>query len=144
MEVKSVEDRLSDWASFRHSLKDSLDPLQDIAAYWSEIRYIPFNRAVDPYNHYSWPSPWQIIADNQYDDLTTALIIGYTIKLTDQFKDSSVVIKSLVDSSQTRLYNLVYVDDKFVLNYQRNTVVLAQEIPDSFFLENLVELARPR
>lgn len=139
-----VEDRITTWAEFRHGLTASIDPLADIAAFWSDIKTIPFNRSVDPYNHFSWPSPWQIIADNIYDELTLALMIGYTIKLVDQFKDSKVVIQTLVDSNRKQLYNLVYVDDEYVLNYVRAKVVRAKEIPESFFLENLVELARPR
>ena len=71
-------------------------------------------------------------------------MIGYTIKLTNRLSDSVVEIKSMVDSSRTRLYNLVYVDNERVLNYDRLTVVDSKDIPDSFLLENLVELARPR
>ena len=71
-------------------------------------------------------------------------MIGYTIKLTDQFKDSQIEIRTMVDSSRTRLYNLVYVDNQYVLNYQQDSVSLVQEIPEAFFLENLVELTRPR
>jgi hypothetical protein len=36
------------------------------------------------------------------------------------------------------------VDDNYVLNYDRHKVVKAQDIDDAFFIENLVELARPR
>jgi hypothetical protein len=139
-----VEDRITAWAEFRHSLDISTDPLKDIADFWSEIKLVPFNKSVDPYNHFSWPSPWQIIADNLYDDLTVALMIGYTIKLTNRFKNSRVEIRSLVDSNRKQLYNLVYIDDEYVLNYLKSQVIEAQDIPESFFLENLVELARPR
>lgn len=144
MKEAIVEDRISVWVNFRHDLEFSNDPLQEIAEFWGDIRLIPFNKSVDPYNSNSWPTPWQIIADDQYDELTLAIMIGYTIKLTDRFKNSKVEVRTLVDSNRTRLYNLIYVDDQFVLNYERNTVVNTQDIPESFFLENLVELSRPR
>lgn len=139
-----IEDRITSWAKFRHSLEHSLQPLQDIAEFWSDTKIIPFNRAVDPYNQFSWPSPWQIIADNVYDELTLALMIGYTIKLTNKFQNSNVEIRTLVDSNRKQMYNVIYVDNEFVLNYEKSQVVPAEDIPDSFFLENLVALARPR
>lgn len=139
-----AEDRLSAWVGFRHSLTDSNTALEDIAEFWGNIKTIPFNYAVDPYNHFSWPNPWDIIANNIYDELTLAIIIGYTIKLTEEFKDSKVEVRTLVDSSRTRLYNLVHVNDIYVLNYERGMVIKAQDITDSFFIENMVELARPR
>jgi len=144
MQLNSVEDRIDAWARFRRSLTLSLDPLNEVSKFWSDIKTIPYNRAVDPYNQNSWPTPWEIIADNCYDEMTLAIIIGYTIKLIDKFANSRVEIRTLVDSTRTRLYNLVYVDDQFVLNYMRGEIVVTQDIPDSFFLENLVELARPR
>lgn len=139
-----LEDRLGAWVEFRQSLSTSDNILQDIAEFWSDTKLIPFNHAVDPYNQSSWPTPWDIIAENKYDELTLAIMIGYTIKLSEAYKDSTVTVRTMVDATRTRLYTLVYVDDKYVLNYDRNSVVKAQDIDDSFFLENLVELARPR
>lgn len=144
MKLDTAEDRITVWVSFRRSLDQSLDPLSDIAYFWGNTKTIPFNKNIDPYNSFSWPTPWEIIADNCYDELTLTIIIGYTVKLTDCFKDSKVEIKTFVDSTKKRLYNLVFVDDKFVLNYEKGYVVTADKVPDSFFLENLVELSRPR
>ena len=144
MKESTVEDKLSAWVQFRNNLVNSQDPLKSIAEFWSDTSLIPFNNLVDPYNHHSWPNPWQIIDNNRYDDLTLAVMIGYTIKLTEQFKDSQVEIRTMVDENRTRLYNLVYVDNEYVLNYLRDQVNLPQEIPESFFLENLVEINRPR
>jgi hypothetical protein len=144
MKDQVIEDSFSVWAQFRHSLENSPDALADIASFWSETKLIPFNHSVDPYNPNSWPNPWAIIDEGRYDDLTLAIMLGYTIKLTEQFKNSYVEIRILVDSTRTRLYNLVYVDNTYVLNYDRDQVVKAQDIPESFLLENLVELKRPR
>jgi len=139
-----VEDRLDAWIRFRHQLTNSFDILQDIAMFWSDVKPIPYNKAIDQYNQNSWPTPWEIVADNCYDDFTLALMIGYTIKLTDQYKNNRVEVRTMVDSTRIRLYNLVYIDDQYVLNYDRFGVVNIQDIPDSFYLENMVELARPR
>jgi hypothetical protein len=139
-----VEDKLSAWAQFKLSLAEELDPLPNIAEYWKDTPLVAFNHEIDPYNHRSWPTPWEIIANNKYDDLTLAIMIGYTIKLIDRFKNSQVEIRIMVDSTRTRLYNLIYVDNEYVLNYESGVVVKAQDIPESFLLDNLVELERPR
>jgi hypothetical protein len=144
MQYQEVEENLDEWVKFRNNLTHSTTPLGDVADFWGKVKQIQFNHKIDPHHPASWPTPWSIIADGQYDDLTTAIMIGYTIKLTDQYKDSKVEIRIQVDEDRTRLYNLVYVDDMYVLNYERFRVVKAQDIDDSFFIENLVELARPR
>ena len=144
MQYQEVEDDLDEWVKFRASLTNSFNPLEQIAEFWGKVKQIPFNHNIDPYHPASWPTPWEIIADKHYDDLTTAIMIGYTIKLIDPYKDSKVEIRIQVDHNRTKLYNLVYVNDTDVLNYERFRVVKAQDIDDSFFIENMVELTRPR
>ena len=137
---ESVDDRLSDWAAFRKSLNTSLTPFEDICEYWRQAPYIPFNHNIDPFNQRSWPTPWDIIVSNKYDDFTKALMIGWTIKLTDKFKSSKIEIKTLVNDQKSCYYNVVYVNDETVLNYNDNGPVPAEKVPDSFFIENIIEL----
>jgi hypothetical protein len=140
---ESVDDRLSDWAAFRKSLNTSLTPFEDICEYWRQAPYIPFNHNIDPFNQRSWPTPWDIIVSNKYDDFTKALMIGWTIKLTDKFKSSKIEIKTLVNDQKSCYYNVVYVNDETVLNYNDNGPVSAEKVPDSFFIENIIELKNP-
>ena len=140
----SLDDRLSAWASFRQTIETSKNPLQDVVDFWSTAPFTAFNHNIDPYYQASWPTPWEIISENKYDDFTKAVMIGYTILLTDRFANSQIQIKTLVDTAGRKLYNSVYVDDKWVLNYEDLKVVPADNIPSLYSLENLVELARPR
>jgi hypothetical protein len=71
-------------------------------------------------------------------------MMGYTLLLTDRYKDSTIEIKTLVDTTKNRLYNVVYVDDTWVLNYSDTEVVTADNVPSLYNLENLVNLERPR
>ena len=139
-----VEDRLAAWSELRKHLDQSKDPLQDVVTFWSDIPFTPHNHNIDPYYQESWPTPWEIIADNRYDDFTRAIMIGYTLLLTEQYKNSDVQIKTLVDTEFKRLYNVVYVDDTWALNYDDNKVVPASNIPTLYRLENLIGLKRPR
>jgi hypothetical protein len=141
---KSPDERLSDWSEFRKEL-DSLDnPLTHLSEFWANAPLVVHNPAIDPYNPKSWPTPWEILYDNKYDDFTLALMMGYTLKLTKKFNDHRIEVRTMVDSSKTKLYNLVYVDDKDILNYDRHIVTTSQEIDNELYLENIVEIIFPR
>lgn len=139
-----VDDRISSWSELRKGVDDSSTPLQDIVDFWKSAPFTPHNHLIDPYYPASWPTPWEIIDHNKYDDFTKAIMIGYTILLTERFKNSSVQLKTLVDTQGRKLYNVVFVDDLWVLNYRDGEVVSADKVPSLYNLENLVELKRPR
>ena len=141
---KSPDERLSAWSEHRRYLDSSKNPLDDLIEYWSRAPYVPYNRLVDPYNQYSWPTPWEIIIENKYDDFTKSLLMAWTLKLTGKFKASKIEIKTYTDSEKNRQYNIVVVDDTWVINYNDNTLNLVADVPSSFQLENLIEVQRPR
>lgn len=140
---QSVEQRLTEWINLRKNLDQLEDPLQAVWDFWHGAPFTPHNKNVDPYYQQSWPSPWEIIEYNRYDDFTRALMIGYSLKLTKKFHDSKLEIRTLVDPVSKREYNLLYVDH-WVINYNDNGPVYEDEIPSSFRLENLVEVTTPR
>ena len=141
---KSPDERLSEWKAFREALNNSDDPLNQVAEFWSQAPTIPYNHHIDQYNPKSWPTPWEIIVDNKYDDFTLGIMIGYTLKLTEKFSNSKIELRTMVDENRTKLYNLVYIDDNMVLNYNKWNSTTVTEIPDSFLLENLIDITRPR
>ena len=140
----STDERLSAWAEHRRQLETSPTPLEDLVEFWREYPYVPYNRNVDPFNPLRWPTPWEVIVENKYDDFTKALMMAWTLKLTAKFKDSKIEIKTYTDSTKSRQYNLVFVDDRFVINYTDNDVISPEDLPDSIQLENLLEVSRPR
>ena len=139
-----VDDRLSAWSELRKSIDTSLDPLQEVADFWLSTPFLAHNPAIDPFYPQSWPTPWEIVVENRYDDFTKAMMIGYTLLLTDRYKNSSIQIKTIIDTAGTRLYNVVYVDDTWALNYIDGQVCPVNNIPSLYNLENLVVLTRPR
>jgi hypothetical protein len=139
-----VDDRLSAWASLRHQADLSKDPLTLVWEFWSTAPFIPYNNKFDPYYQASWPSPWEIIVENRYDDFTKALMIGQSLKMTKRFASSKIEIKTLVDNANNRQYNIVSIDEEWIINYNDNGPELLQNIPESFLLENIIELTGPR
>ena len=106
----SPDERLSAWADHRHSLDSSENPLETLIEFWDHPPYVPFNRNVDPYNQRSWPTPWEIIIENKYDDFTKVLMIAWTLKLTATFKDSKIESQGLdANFNQDLKINLSHV-----------------------------------
>lgn len=141
---ESIDDRISSWAQLRNQLNTSADPFTEVWEFWKDAPFIPYNNKINPFHQLSWPSPWEIIVENKYDDFTKALMIGWTIKLTKKFQNSRVEIKSLIDKTKPCQYNVVCVDGKWALNYHDNGPIDLVKVPDYFLLENLVELQTPR
>ena len=141
---KSPDERLSEWKKLRETVDNTSDPLTVVAEFWGDAPMVTYNHKIDQYNPRSWPSPWEIIVDNKYDDFTIALMIGQTLKLTEKFSNSKIEVRTMVDESRTKLYNLVYIDNNTVLNYEKWKSIESQNIPDSFLLENQVDISMPR
>lgn len=141
---ETVEKRLETWLEFRKKLEKSSNPLQEVWDFWNQAPFIPYNQYIDHYYQNAWPSPWEIIAKNKYDDFTKALMIGWTLKITKRFNESDIFLQTAVDISSQREYNLVYVDNSWVINYSDNGPVDIKNLPDSFKVENLIELTTPR
>ena len=137
------DSRLSTWAKFRKKLETDDSPLQSVIDFWSYAPIIGHTRVLDPYYISSWPNPWEILNENRYDDFTKAVMIGYTLLLTERYKNSKIEVRTLVDNNKNRLYNSIYLDDKWVLNFQDNFVISVDNVPETCNLENLIELKRP-
>jgi hypothetical protein len=135
-----ADERLSSWAQLRQHLETSNTPLKDVAEFWNRAPFVPYNRNVDPFNQRAWPTPWDIIVENQYDDFTKALMMSNTLKLSTRFKNDNIMIKTMVDPSQNKSYNIVIINNEKILNYIDNEVVDIENLPQTFLLENLIEL----
>lgn len=138
------DQRLSRWSEFRKTLDSSSEALDDVAKFWQSAPLIPYHSKIDPYYSRQWPTPWEIVYDNQYDDFTLSLMIGWTLLLTEKFKTAKIEIKTLVDDTAKRLYNVVCVNDQWALNFVDGEAVPLDKVPSLYRLENLVPLERPR
>lgn len=141
---QSLDVRLTKWVELRKEIDSSPTPLEDVQEFWKQAPFVPYNKNIDPYHQLSWPTPWQILEQNCYDDFTRSLMIGYTLKLTNKFKNSEIELHTVVDKNRYREYNLVYVDNKIVLNYSDDGPVGSDSIPVDLHLKNMVIINPPR
>ena len=83
---KNMEDRLRAWSDFRNNLEDEPDPFKSTIELYNLAPLVTYN--IDPDSPMTWPNPWELLNENQYDDLGYILGIGYTLGLTDRFSSS--------------------------------------------------------
>lgn len=141
---KPLDYRLTAWARHRARINISKQPCDETWEFWKSAPFIAYNRRVDPFNRRSWPTPWEIIKENQYDDFTKALMIAWSLKLTEKFKNSKIEIRTLVDRNKNLVYNVAYVDEKQAINFSDLGPISVNNIPNSLIIENLIELDLPR
>jgi hypothetical protein len=140
----TIDDRLSSWSKFRADLDHSTQPLEDVWEFWKQAPYVPYNNKIDPYYQDSWPSPWEIIVDNRYDDFTKTLMIGWTLKLSNRYKNNAIEIKTYLDKIKNSIYNVVSIDNLWLINYSDNGPVKMENLPESMSLQNFIQLKTPR
>lgn len=116
--------KLAEWRRFRDELETSDNPLTQVAEYWAQAPFVNNYLSEDPKD---WPDPWQLILDNELDDLAIALGMCYTIKLTQRFNQSKCEIHKTVDNKDRSRYFLI-VDDQYVLNYDYRRVVGVEDL----------------
>ena len=80
---KTYEDRLLAWSKFRQGLETSTDPIQDVIDNYNTAPTVSIH--TDPWNQDSWPSPWQLILENQYCEFSRVLGMCYSLQLTERF-----------------------------------------------------------
>lgn len=141
---QDVDQRLSLWYKHRLSLNNDSNSLESVINFWKSAPFIPFNHKIDRYNSLIWPTPWEIIVHNKYDDFTKALMMGWTLKLSEKYKNSIIILKVLVDTSNNLTYNVISVDDKWILNFCETKIITTDDLPDTIFIEYFNELKLPR
>ena len=112
--------RLREWFKLKENLKD-----QDISTICIEVDR--FWQKTPLLNHYlhpdeieDWPSPWELINDNEYCLYARGLGMVYTLMLLG-VKDIDFV--DIIDDNRENVV-LVLVDNaKYVLNYHPNSVL---------------------
>ena len=108
----TFEERLSAWHKLRQTTKTlDLDlALSTINDWWFNSPMI--NRHLHWDDHESWPSPWDLLADNMYCDLARALGMLYTIAIIDHPEVESIELV------RTENDNLVLINQgKYILNW---------------------------
>lgn len=120
-------EKIRAWKEFRDSLEQVLDPLNEVALFWSKAPFV--NRYLVNIPPSNWPDPWKLIVDGKFDDLAIALGMCYTLKLTKRFTDHRFEIHTSVLNNELKY--ILIVDNEFVLNWDHRAVAKLETIPQT-------------
>lgn len=125
--------RQSAWYQLRQNLETSEDPFSDVASFFLRLPRVKFY--TDPYDSTTWPTPWELIDENEYCEFNLILGMCYTMQLTERFKDTRPTINLAIDNVNKTVYYLLYIDDK-VYGYD-DSWIAASELPKSLKMQKI-------
>ena len=123
------EDRLKEWKQFRNHIGTLPfdEAVKATVHLWS---FAPFvNHHLDHVEPADWPTPWDLLVENKYDDAAKALGMLYTLYLSAHGPTHVYAILKADASSQLESYNLVEIDSgKYVLNFAFDGIISKEQL----------------
>ena len=110
---KKYEQRLAAWSEFRNKLEASEQPFHDVEMFYNQAPTVSIH--TDPWDNKTWPSPWELVQENQYCDFCRVLGMCYSLQLTERFKGSSFEIHIGIDREKSHTVYLLLVDDIVIM-----------------------------
>ena len=136
-ESKEKDQLLTEWYSFRQQLETIPNPLEETTHFFLSKPKTKFY--TDPYDKTTWPTPWELITENEYCKFNLLLGICYTLQLTERFKDLEPVISIVIDPySKTVYYTLVI--GEFVYGYADDEWILVTQLPKSLKTQKIFNM----
>lgn len=121
------------WYQLRQTLETSEDPFSDVAKFFLRLPRVKFY--TDPYDSSTWPTPWELIDENEYCEFNLILGMCYTIQLTERFKDCRPTINLAIDIVNKTVYYLLCIDDR-VYGYDDSWITMS-ELPKSLKMQKI-------
>lgn len=118
--------RLLSWKNLREKLEQSDNPLEEVTNYFLNLPKVKFY--TDPYDQSTWPTPWELIDENEYCQFNIILGICYTLQLTERFKNIQPKINVAIDKINKTVYYMLLLDDK-VYGYSPDEWIYIDDLP---------------
>lgn len=136
---KKFEERLVAWQQFRSSVETSLTPFEDTVNFFGSAPLVSMQ--VDPWTLENWPTPWELIHENQYCDFSKILVICYTLQLTDRFTDKDFEIHIYTNNKESTTHYLLFVQEK-VIGYDWKCIIDRSQLPADFQSQQAYSMPR--
>lgn len=124
MWAQDFESRLREWRQLRLDLQDKSleEQLNTINTWWSHAPRI--NHLMHWNDRDNWLGPWDLLAEDGYCDLASALGLAYTIILVN--KTANVELTKAVDEFGSDCIILV-VNNDYILNWDLSSVISKEQ-----------------
>jgi hypothetical protein len=120
---------LADWKAFRQSLagQSDIEQLNAVARYWGQAPLKTM--AYDPEALDTYPTPWEMIGENDWCQNSVAVGMDFTLRLAGWAPDR-LRIKMMRDYDISVQRLVVEIDGKYLVNYDHGVAI---EIPNTRF-----------
>ena len=129
MFCKKYEDRLLAWSKFRQSLETSPTPIQDVIDLYNTAPTVSIH--TDPWDQSMWPTPWELVEENQYCEFCSVLGMCYSLQLTERFNQELFEIHIIVDTKNSSTHYALYVGE--ILIEQPNGIQKHEKFLPEYF-----------
>jgi hypothetical protein len=115
--------KLLAWRDWRSQLLNMSpeDAYKEVAEWWGLVPMI--SRGIDPWNHDTWPTPWELVVRGQFCPSGQGLGMYYSLILAGF--DCKLILAILNEETQPRL--MVLLPNNKLLNYYHNHIVPLDE-----------------
>lgn len=128
----------SSWYKLRQQLETVEDPLILVAKFFQRLPRTKWY--TDPYDQTNWPTPWELIEENEYCEFNLILGMCYTLQLTERFKKSKPLINVAIDTINKTVYYLLLIEDK-VYGYVEEEWVDATTLPKTLKMQKIYSMS---
>lgn len=127
---KKGNERLAAWRQFRQNQVSQPTDTQinNTVRLWKDCHL--GNHHYDFLNIKDWPTPWELILEDDYDEFSRALGMAYTLILIDDWKPMEFYLRSYKDSEHSCFYHVLEFDD-IVMNYHYDRTIKNNVFPQS-------------
>lgn len=127
---------VSEWYDLRQQLEVSKTPFELVAKFFERRPKVKVY--TDPYDQATWPTPWELIDEDEYCPFNIILGICYTIQLTERFKNCQPKINVVIDNFNKTVYYLLIIEDK-VYGYSPEWIAVI-DLPKSLKIQKTYEM----
>jgi hypothetical protein len=116
----NYDSRLRSWYDLRQTLQnaDTKTKCLEIDKWWQSAPLV--NHYLHPHEIDTWPTPWELIYDNEYCHLARGLGMIYTLLLSGI---DDIDFCMAIDDNSEEVAIVVVDSAKYVLNYWPNSVL---------------------
>lgn len=131
--LRSPDERLASWREFRIELQSSYNFCEDnsiddqsllqcldaISTWWEQAPLV--SMAIDPFNHDTWPTIWEIIHQGECCKYSRGLAMAYNISYV--IPNASVDLSRVYDHKFDDEYMIALCNQQYALNSQHCRVL---------------------
>lgn len=132
-----TQTRFKTWYNLRQEVETSSDPFNLVSKFFNRLPRV--KHYTDPYDSSTWPTPWELIEENEYCEFNIILGICYTLQLTERFKNCQPTINLAIDRINKTVYYLLLIDDK-VYGYAEEEWIGALDLPKTLNMQKIYSM----